>query len=158
MLLSDPKRLHDCCARLAKQVLRYGAEVVCGPLLGGAFVGQAVARESNARFVFAELQAGAAEKRYRIPEALHPVVAGKKALIVDDAINAGSAAVACAREIESLGGTLVAAASLMLRRSSELPLRQQLGVPVETLVAVDWNSWLPADCPLCKAGVAIGRK
>ncbi len=73
--------------------------------------------------------------------------------LVHDAINAGSAVLACLRELESLGGRPAAVASLVVRQS-EAALRQRVGVPFEAIVAVPWNTWAASECPLCRAGVS----
>src|SRR4051812_12665546 len=42
-LFARPARVAPFVQELARQLSAYGAEVVCGPLVGGAFVAQAVA-------------------------------------------------------------------------------------------------------------------
>src|SRR6266571_630697 len=157
LLFADPRRLQRAAARLATRLRPYGADLVCGPLIGGALVGQAVACELGVAFVYAEPRAGrsAAGAGYAVPVELRQGLVGKRAIIVDDAINAGSAALACLRELESLGGRPVAVASLIVRQSAEAALRQRVGVPFEAIVAVPWNTWPASECPLCRAGVEL---
>src|SRR5687768_3251211 len=40
LLFADPRRLRAAAGRLAERLRRYEPEVVCGPLVGGALVGQ----------------------------------------------------------------------------------------------------------------------
>jgi hypothetical protein len=67
-------------------------------------------------------------------------------------INAGSATVACAREIRSAGGELVGAASLILRTGADGPVGELIGAPIECLHSVRWNIWPANACPLCQQG------
>jgi orotate phosphoribosyltransferase len=125
---------------------------VCGPAVGGALVAQPVAEMLGARFVYAERRARETGTAYVIPPAGRAALAGTRVLIVDDVINAGSAAFACAREIRSAGGELVGAASLILRSGAEGPVGDLLGVPLECLHSVRWNIWPANACPLCQKG------
>lgn len=156
LLFADPRRLRRAAARLATRLLPCGADLVCGPLVGGALIGQAVACELGLAFVYAErTKDPAAGLGYAIPRELRQGVRGKRAIVVDDAINAGSAALACLGELESLGARPVAVACLIVRHSAEAELRQRFGVPFETLVALPWETWPGFECPLCRAGVEL---
>jgi orotate phosphoribosyltransferase len=152
LLFVDPQWLRRAAERLCERLGRFSAEVVCGPIVGGALVAQPVAEMLGARFVYAERRARATGAEYVIPPAARAALAGTRVLIVDDVINAGSATVACAREVRAAGGELVGAASLILRSGAEGPVGDLLGVPIECLHSVRWNIW-PADaCPLCQKG------
>jgi orotate phosphoribosyltransferase len=115
-------------------------------------VAQPVAAALGASFVYAERRATSTGVEYAIPSAVRATLAGTRVLIVDDVINAGSATLACAREVRLADGELVAAASLILRTGADAAGGEQLGVPVECLHSVRWNIWPIADCPLCQEG------
>jgi orotate phosphoribosyltransferase len=155
LLFADPRRLQRAAARLAESLRGRGAEIVCAPLVGGALVGQWVAYELGVGFVFAERRPNPEEGVYAVPSALRPLLAGKQAIVVDDAINAGSAASACAFEIRSCGGSVAAVASLIARDSAAATLEQKLGVPLEALLTLGWNLWPAAGCPLCRSGMPL---
>ena len=152
LLFADPRRLQHAAARLACQLRRYEADLVCGPLIGGALVGQWIAHELGLGFVYAEARP---PEGYAIPAELHAAVSGRRAVVVDDVINAGSATLAGARAVESLGGRVVAAGALMVREGATLDLTRRLGAPVEALVSLSWRVWPPPDCPLCRSGMAM---
>jgi orotate phosphoribosyltransferase len=152
LLFVDPQWLRRAAERLCERLGGFSADVVCGPLVGGALVAQPVAEMLGARFVYAERRPHATGAEYVIPPAARAALAGTRVLIVDDVINAGSATVACAREVRAAGGELVAAASLILRSGAEGPVGDLIGAPIECLHSVRWNTW-PADaCPLCQKG------
>lgn len=95
-LYRHPERLRPFAIALAGRLARHGIEAVCGPLVEGAFLAQLVALELRVEFYFAEQVVGTAHDglfptAYRIPSSLRSGVRGKRAAIVDDVVNAGSA-------------------------------------------------------------------
>ena len=159
LLFADPRRLRDAAGRLADKLRPYAPDVVCGPLVGGALVGQWVAYDLSADFVYVEPRSAVAEtcQNYRLPPELRPAVRGKRAVVVDDAINAGAAALAAVEEVEAAGGSVVAVAALVLRTPHGLDVWGARGLPIEYLVGLGWNTWPAGECPLCRAGVPIER-
>lgn len=157
LLFTDPERLRRAVARLAVRLRDRRAELVCAPMIGGALVGQCLAAELGIGFVYAERapERSPSGSRYRIPVEMRRLLDAQRAVVVDDAIDAGSATLACAREVESAGGRVVAVASLIVRESSTVTLTQRFGMQVEALLAIPWNTWPEPDCPLCKAGIEI---
>jgi orotate phosphoribosyltransferase len=151
LLFADPARLHRAASELARRMEGLEIDVVCGPLVGGALAGQAVAAELGAGFVYAERLGGA----YAIPNELARGLAGKRVVIVDDVINAGSASASCIRSIQALDGTVAGVACLAVREGAETLLAERLGHEVLALVTLAWNTWRPDDCPLCVAGVTL---
>ncbi|MGH6913131.1 MAG: phosphoribosyltransferase family protein, partial [Geminicoccales bacterium] len=88
----DARRARRWAAALAQRAAESRPELVCGPLTGGAFLAQLLAVEIGAGFVFAErvvLEEGSV--RYRIPSSRRQTLQGRRVLLVDDAVNAGSA-------------------------------------------------------------------
>jgi orotate phosphoribosyltransferase len=145
-LFVHPRRLQPYVAELAGQLTRHGLEAVCGPLVGGAFVAQAVAVELDVAFCYST--AGS----YALAPAFEPVIAGRRVAIVDDAINAGSAVSGTAAAVRALGGHLTVVGTLLLLGSTP-----DVGAPVEHLAALPSALWTVADCPLCDAGAALER-
>ena len=93
-LLVDARAVHARAGALAEQVAPCRPEVVCGPLTGGAFVAQALAASLGAAFVFAERRLVEGGVAYRIPDGLRARLAGRRVVLADDAVNAGSALLA----------------------------------------------------------------
>src|SRR5436309_5699649 len=93
-----PARIRPFVVALAERLKRHDIEAVCGPLVGGAFLAQAVASLLEVEFYYAERfvpavrDAGALYPvEYRIPVGVGSMVRGKAIAVVDDAISAGSA-------------------------------------------------------------------
>src|SRR5258708_25479989 len=91
------REIRPFAARLTAQLVQHRVEVVCGPLVEGAFVALLVSLELGCDFAYAERFADTTREglypvEYRLPKALQPAVQGKRVAIVNDVINAGSAA------------------------------------------------------------------
>jgi orotate phosphoribosyltransferase len=145
-LFVRPRWLQPYVAELASQLALHGLEVVCGPLVGGAFVARAAAAELDVDFCYSS------SVTYELPPAFEAVVAGRRVGIVDDAINAGSAVLGTATAVRGFGGRLSVIGSLLLLGSPP-----DLGVPVEHLAALPSALWTVTDCPLCRAGAPLDR-
>ncbi len=85
-LFADPKRIAPMTGALAKKLRTYEFDVVCGAMLGGAFLAQLLAQTLNAEFWFTERRAAFS---YELPRAFCP--RGRRVAIVDDVMSAGSA-------------------------------------------------------------------
>ena len=149
-LLSEPRRLCALADRLAGRLVAYRADVVCGPLEGGAFVAQWIAQALDARFAYARRQpAGdpSAPPRYVLAGGLE--LAGKTAIVVDDAINVGSAATGCVQELAAQGCEVAALASLFVCAPAGEHVGALLGIPQVHLFKVPTRVWAASECPLC---------
>jgi orotate phosphoribosyltransferase len=113
-LFVDARRARGWAAALAQRAAGCRPELVCGPLTGGAFLAQWMAAEIGAGFVFAErLVSTEGAVRYRIPGRLRGAVSGRRILLVDDAVNAGSALRSTLADLIDCGAELAGLASLL---------------------------------------------
>jgi orotate phosphoribosyltransferase len=158
LLFADPARLRGAARRLAERLTAHAPEVVCGPLVGGALLGQLVALELGLPFVYGEPQHDAASEsgRYSIPAGLQPLVRAQRVVVLDDAINAGAATLACAREIAKHEGEVVAVAAILVRVPGAVDLFKERAISLEYLAGVSWTTWAVTECPLCRARVPTG--
>ena len=158
-LFVDQRRLERIAAELADRLRRHAVDVVCGPLVGGALLGQWVAHPLSLPFVYSQRVAPTADATacYRIPDELSALIDGPRVAIVDDAINAGSATLATRDEIVRLGGEATVAAAIFIRDPGGIALLKANGLAVEHLIGVPFTLWAPTDCPLCRAGLPIER-
>jgi orotate phosphoribosyltransferase len=149
--------LQPCAAQLAAKLAPHKADVVCGPLNEGAFIALLVSLELGCDFVYAERIANATREglfpvEYRLPEALHPAVDGKRVAIVNDVISAGSAVRGASSELQSVGADIVAIGALLALGDSIVAFAGEHRVALELLHQMPHNLWTPAQCPLCAAG------
>jgi orotate phosphoribosyltransferase len=162
-LFVDPASVTPFVEHLARALAPHEPELICGPLLGGAFLAQLVSRELGVRFAFTERAAppsGPGElyrARYRMPAALAPHVRGRRVAIVDDVMSAGSAARGTFAELEALGATTVAAGAILLLGEAGASWFAERGIPVESCARDAYELWEPAGCPRCAEGMPLER-
>ena len=154
------RELRPFGARLAAQLVRYEVEVVCGPLVEGAFVALLVAVELGCDFAYAERFADTTREglfpvEYRLPRALQPVVKGKRVAIVNDVISAGSAVRGTYSDLQAIGANVVAIGSLLALGDAISEFAAGQGVALELLERMPNNLWTPSQCPLCAAGTPL---
>lgn len=130
-LFAEPRKVESFVSVLAESVARYDIDIVCGPLLGGAFLAQLIASSLGITFCFTERvipeeSTGLFRARYLLPPSFRERVRGKRIAIVDDVMSAGSALRGTMAELDSLGAhTIVAGALLVWDR------------PVRTIFAIE---------------------
>jgi orotate phosphoribosyltransferase len=159
-LFADPRRIDPYVSTLADALARHRVEVVCGPLLGGAFLAQLISRSIDVEFCFtSRVMPGEAKglwvARYPLPAAFVPRVAGRRVAIVDDAMSAGSSLRATFSELRTHGALVVAVGALFVLGTAGEAYFAERGVPVEAVVRDDHRLWLPDACPLCAAGIPL---
>ena len=159
-LFAEPRRVEPFVGALAASLRPYEVGVVCGPLLGGAFLAQLVAHALGAEFCFTE-RADAAQGEglygasYQLPPALRARVAGKRAAVVDDVMSAGSSLRATYEELRSHGAEVAVAGALLVLGTRGADFFAAQGVAVEAVARDEYQTWEPARCPLCATGVPL---
>jgi orotate phosphoribosyltransferase len=159
-LFARPARVAPFIAALGRQLSAVGAGVVCGPLVGGAFVAQAIAGQLAVECAWTERVPGSPDgglyaARYRVPDALRERVHGRTVAIVDDVINAGSATRATLADLRACGARVLAIGALLVLGSRAAELAAAEGLALERVAALDNPLWAPDECPLCAAGVPL---
>jgi orotate phosphoribosyltransferase len=159
-LFAAPRRIDPFVSALARALRAYPVTAVCGPLLGGAFLAQLVARELTLGFLYTERVVPPKvnelyQARYRLPGAFVEHVRGQRVALVDDVMSAGSALRGTYAELRAHGAVPVVAGGLLLLGSTGADYFAQRGVPVEAVVRDEYELWPPAACPLCAAGLPL---
>lgn len=158
LLFSDPRRIEQAGEQLAAKLAPLRPALVCGPLVGGALLGQVVARCLGVRFAstsLAPVRGVDGAVAYRLPFALRPLARAARVVVVDDAINAGSAVLATIREVESFDGVVAGVGALIVQLPIDAERWARRGLRLEYLAGIERNLWPPEECPLCAAGVAL---
>ncbi len=156
----DPAAVAPLLDGLAAMLLRHRPTAVCGPLLGGAFLAQALATEMGVRFYHAEPAPGPTDgglfrAAYRLPAALRERAAGERVAVVDDVICAGSSVRATAAALEAAGASVVAVGAPLVLGEAAVSHFAQRGIPVEALGRRPFHLWPPEACPLCRGGAPL---
>jgi orotate phosphoribosyltransferase len=151
-LCLNAREMRPFAVRLAEQLTPQNVEVVCGPLVEGAFVALLVSLELGCDFVYAErfadtTRAGLFPVDYRLPKALQPTVKGKRVALVNDVINAGSAMRGTFFDLQAHGADVVAIAALLGLGDAILEFAGEQQVTVALLERMPNNLWTPSECP-----------
>lgn len=159
-LCLQPLVVRSLAAELAARLRPYNFNVVCGPLVEGAFVGLLVSLELGCDFVYAERFEDAKHEglfpvQYRLPRALQPAVSGKRVAIVNDVFNAGSAVRGAFVDLQANGANVLAIAAFLALGDAIAHFANEHHLALELLERMPNNLWVPAECPLCSKGVAL---
>jgi orotate phosphoribosyltransferase len=133
---------------------------VCGPLVEGAFVGLMVASSLGRPFSYSEPvrdrdATGLFPVSYPIPKSLEPELRGKRVVIVNDVINAGSAVRGTLASLKKCGARPVAIGTLAIFGDAAHALAATHDVALETLASFPNLLWEPSACPLCRQGIPV---
>jgi orotate phosphoribosyltransferase len=128
---------------IAEHFVNENIGTVASPAIGGLVIGYATAAALNARFIWTERQNG--EMTLRRGFSLNP---GERILVVEDVITTGGSTRECIAALESAGGEVVAAASIIDRSNGVA----DVGVPRIALASLDVPSYTEEQCPMCFGG------
>lgn len=161
MLCFRPSVVRNLAGELAERVRGYAPEVICGPLVEGAFVGLLAAEQLDVEFVYSaaaarDATAGLFPVRYRIPATLREL-RHRRVAVVNDVINAGSAVRGTIDDLLACGARPVAIGTLLTLGTHPARLAEEASLPLETLAAEPNTVWAPADCPLCAQGIPLTK-
>jgi orotate phosphoribosyltransferase len=154
-LFLRPRLLEPFAVELARRVSAHDVDAVCGPLEGGAFLAQMIARELDLEFFYSARSApprgeGLYTVGYRLPAALRGAASGRRFGIVDDVVSAGSAVRGTSADLRACGAEpVVAGALLVLTSPASGPA--PLDLPLERIEVLRSAIWAPSECPRCVA-------
>lgn len=160
LLCFRPAVVQSLADRLATALAAHAPEIVCGPLVEGAFVALMVAAKLDVPFTYSapttpREAAGLFPVRYVVPGALRSHLKGRRVAVVNDVINAGSAVGGTIADLRACRAEPVAIATLAVLGESADRLAADCGVALETLVRVPNDIWTPSECPLCAQGTPL---
>jgi orotate phosphoribosyltransferase len=146
-VLMDPALATRLCAELAARLrprlAGTSAGAVVAPALGGVLVAHEVARALGCRALFTERQDGRMTLRRGFT-----IDAGEPVVVVEDVITTGGSTREVMDAVSALGARVLAVGSLVDRSGGAV----DLGVPRESLLALEVPTYAAEACPLCAAG------
>jgi len=159
-LFERPKALRPFVAELARRLDPHRSDAVCGPMTGGAKLAALVAAELGLEYFFTErfappVATGLFPVKYLIPADRREAVRGKAVAIVDDAVSAGSAVRGTYADLIACGARPIALGALFVFGDAAARFAAEHGLALEGIARMSFGLWPPADCPLCRAGVAV---
>jgi orotate phosphoribosyltransferase len=161
-LFADPHRVEPFVAALTDAIRPYAPDVVCGPLVGGAFLAQLVARALGCEFAYTERFAppepgGLFRVRYELPRAFRERLRAKRIAIVDDVMSAGSALRGTYHDLQTVGAVTVVAGALLVQGTVGEQFFANERILVEAVARDASAIWPPDECPLCRDGVPLAE-
>ena len=160
LLFRNPGAVRPLARELAEKIAPHRPEVICGPLVEGAYVALYVAEALELEFVYAHRDSAPSSSdlfsvAYALPAVLRDLVSGRRVAVVNDVINAGSAVRATLAALEETKAHVVAMGALLALGDSPDNLAHNVGLPLEALDADSNEIWAPGRCPLCASGVPL---
>jgi len=143
LLLADPARARRIGAALAAELAAYRPDSVLAPALGGVIIGHEVAAALGVPFRFVERQGEALALRRGFE-----LAAGEKVIVVEDVVTTGKSTRETAEVAEAAGARVVAIGAIIDRSGG----RHGFERPFAALLALDFPTYRPEECPLCAAG------
>ncbi len=145
-VLQWPHHVEKLCAEIVRRYEQDNIAVVLGPTTGGILLAFEVARQLGVRALYAEK-----EDRQRVLRRGFVLEPGTRTLIVDDVMTSGGAVKECLDLAAKHEAEVVGAAILVDRSGGSV----NLGVRMESLLAVKAETYAPELCPLCLAGIPL---
>ena len=142
----------DAVERLAELLLRklksYSFTTVLAPAMGGLVIGQEVARQAKARYIFAEKENNALVMRRGFT--LSP---GEPVLIVEDVVTRGGRVLECLEIVRQAGGKPVAVAMLVDRSAGTI----RFDVPAISLLELSFPTYAADAVPAELAKIPVQK-
>jgi orotate phosphoribosyltransferase len=144
LVLQHPHHAEHLGRRLAGEFHDLKVDCVVSPAIGGLIIGHEVARAMGVRALFVERDSSGHMALRRGFE----ITTGESVVVVEDVWTTGGSTCEAIRVVEEHGGRVVAAGALIDRSNGRL----ELPVRTEALLQMKIESYLPAECPQCRAG------
>jgi orotate phosphoribosyltransferase len=143
LLLEDPVRARRVGEDLAEELRSFHPDSVLAPALGGVIIGHEVAASLGVPFRFTERKGE--EMGLRRGFTLRQ---GERVVIVEDVVTTGRSTLETAALATGHGVRVVAIGSIIDRSAG----RDPFDIPFRSLLPLDLPSYVPNECPVCRAG------
>ena len=141
-VLMDPKRASRLAEALVSKIpspIAKSIDIVVSPAMGGIIIGHEMGRALGVEALFVERPDGifALRRGFELAK-------GQRVLMVEDVVTTGLSSREAIKAIESAGGSVIAASSLVDRTGGTV----DLGVPYFPLIAIDVPTYSADALPL----------
>lgn len=151
-LLQHPTHCAALCAAMAANFADLKPTVVVGPAIGGILLAYETARALGLRGIFLEREEGKLTLRRGFEIGEH-----ERVLLVEDVVTTGKSVFELIESLkrEKDEGRIVGVSFLVDRSAGKV----DFGLPRQkALLSLDLPAWEPAECPLCKQGIALTKR
>ena len=130
--------VEQLASALADKLRPLGATTVIAPAMGGLVIGQEVARQLRARFIFAEKEEGKLVLRRGFK-----LAPGEKLLVIEDVVTKGGRVQETIDIVRAHGGTVAGVGMVVDRSNGSV----SLGVPTFSLLRMNVETFAPDQLP-----------
>ncbi len=151
LYLAQPRRAETVGSLLAAALERAALvpDIVVGPAMGGLVIGHEVARALDRPFIFTERVDGRMTLRRGFG-----LAQGQSVVIIEDVVTTGKSTHEVTAVLEAHGGRVIGVGSLVNRTGIPDPFGE---TPYHSLLAVDFPTWQPEECPRCAEGTPLSK-
>jgi len=150
-LFLRPSLLRPHVGMLAERLREHRIDAVCGPMEGGALLAWAIADRLGVAFLPGYRAPASA---YYLPD-IPGGIGGWRVAVADDAVNAGTAVLACANLLDERGAVPVAVAALVSLGPASAVVEEAISVPLYSAGVIQSQAWPAAQCLLCAGGIPL---
>ncbi|PIR21480.1 MAG: phosphoribosyltransferase [Deltaproteobacteria bacterium CG11_big_fil_rev_8_21_14_0_20_47_16] len=143
------------CEEIARQC-PWQVDVVAGPTMGAVILSQWVAHalsEMTGREILGVYAEEDADKNRAFRRGYDALIRGKRVLVVEDILTTGGSALKVVEAVKKAGGKLAGVFGLCNRGG--IGEDAVGGVPLMSLLNLNFQMWEASDCPLCAKGVPV---
>jgi orotate phosphoribosyltransferase len=151
-LLRQPRATEAACRSMIEQLGDLAqVDLVVGPTTGGILMAFEIGRQLGLPAAYAErARDGASERAFKRGTVIEP---GTRVLVVDDILTTGGSVRETLAALKATGADIKAIGLLVDRSGGSVTF----GVPMVSLAALDIETFVPDDCPLCSDGVPMTK-
>jgi orotate phosphoribosyltransferase len=124
-------------------------DTVLTPAIGGILWGYELARALGARSLFAERKPG---EPFQLRRGFH-LRRGERVLLAEDVVTTGKSVLEVVPLVEEAGATLLGFAAIADRSGG----RFNPAHPFYSLIKLNFQTWAPDECPLCREGLPLEK-
>ena len=140
-ILRYPDKAEAILKSVSEKLKDMKIDMLVGPAMGGILVAYELGRQLGIEAIFTERVDNimALRRGFEVKE-------GMKIVICEDVVTTGKSSMEVKTLLESMGGEVIAIASIIDRTNTKLE------IPVISSLRVDIDTYDAEDCPLCKQG------
>ncbi len=146
LLQQYPQHNSDICSVLAEQVKSFEPTLIVGAAVGGIISCYELARQLQARCIFAERDQG--KLIFRRSFDIQPE---DRVILIEDVITTGKTTKELLTLVQEYNNTPLALCSIVDRSMGKIDFSH----PLFSVVKVEAHTWEPDACPLCEAGMEL---
>lgn len=128
---------------LGDRLRKFNPTLVLSPAMGGLIIGHETARHLDVRSIFSERVDGQMTLRRGFE-----IERSDRVVVIEDVVTTGRSPKETIKLIEAAGAECVGVGSIVDRTKESVGF----GVPFESLVKVEADTWQPNECPNCVSG------